>query len=291
MRRARACRAAHGEGPLEHHGLVSAANLLHDAPACARRWGSDSPPPAGSRARTRVRPVRGYSSSTWIECCCGTGFAPATRRAFPAPGFHARRPRPGVGHRGAHARARDQGTSECLPAPRFASLRGTLGDGAGRFTCPYHAWSYDLGRLLVAREMPDGFDRNDFGLRSLPVRVAEGLIFTTFAAAPLYFAPAALALAKSAGVHGWGNAERDFTHKDSGSRLELCRILQSRTCPKRSRVPNIVEIEHEALAFWEREEVFSKLRSQIAGNSPWSFLDGPSPPTTQWASIMLGAER
>ena len=46
--------------------------------------------------------------------------------------------------------------------------------------------------------------------------------------------------------------------------------------PKKvSSFPKFVEIEHEALAFWEREEVFSKLRNQIAGNSPWSFLDGP----------------
>jgi Rieske 2Fe-2S family protein len=79
---------------------------------------------------------------------------------------------------------------------------------AGRFTCPYHAWSYDLhGRLVVAREMAEPFDREDFGLKRLPVRVAEGLIFTTFAAAPLDFAAAERALAQSAGVHGWGRAK------------------------------------------------------------------------------------
>src|ERR1700722_957009 len=51
---------------------------------------------------------------------------------------------------------------------------------AGRFTCPYHAWTYDLdGHLLVARHMPESFRRADMGLKSLPVRVVEGLIFTT----------------------------------------------------------------------------------------------------------------
>jgi Rieske 2Fe-2S family protein len=74
---------------------------------------------------------------------------------------------------------------------------------AGRLTCPYHAWTYDLeGRLLVARQMPESFDRNDFGLRSLPVRVVEGLVFTTFAREPLDFASAESALTGSAGVHG-----------------------------------------------------------------------------------------
>jgi Rieske 2Fe-2S family protein len=87
---------------------------------------------------------------------------------------------------------------------------------AGRFTCPYHAWSYDLsGRLLVAREMAEPFDRDRFGLKSLPVRVAEGLIFTTFAAAPLDFAPAERALAQSAGVHGWARAK--VAHRETYS--------------------------------------------------------------------------
>jgi Rieske 2Fe-2S family protein len=79
---------------------------------------------------------------------------------------------------------------------------------AGRLTCPYHAWTYDLhGRLMVAREMSETFERNDFGLKSLPVRVVAGLIFVTFAAAPLDFAPAQLALECTAGVHGWARAK------------------------------------------------------------------------------------
>jgi len=85
---------------------------------------------------------------------------------------------------------------------------------AGRFTCPYHAWSYDLsGRLLQAREMADSFDRERYGLKTLPVRVAAGLVFVTFAAEPLDFAPAAQALARSAGVHGW--AEAKVAHRET----------------------------------------------------------------------------
>lgn len=79
---------------------------------------------------------------------------------------------------------------------------------AGLLTCPYHAWSYDLnGRLVAARQMGPGFDRDALGLKTLNVRVIEGLIFTTFAEHPLDFAPAAAALANAAGVHGWGRAK------------------------------------------------------------------------------------
>lgn len=79
---------------------------------------------------------------------------------------------------------------------------------AGRFTCPYHAWSYDLeGNLLAAREMPADFSRAELGLKVLPVKVVEGLVFTTFAAEPLGFEEASQAIANTAGVYGWAKAK------------------------------------------------------------------------------------
>jgi Rieske 2Fe-2S family protein len=79
---------------------------------------------------------------------------------------------------------------------------------SARLTCPYHAWTYDLdGHLLVARQMGDEFRRADMGLKSLPVRVVEGLIFTTFAERPLDFTGAEEALTRSAGVYGWAGAK------------------------------------------------------------------------------------
>jgi phenylpropionate dioxygenase-like ring-hydroxylating dioxygenase large terminal subunit len=78
---------------------------------------------------------------------------------------------------------------------------------SSRLTCPYHAWSYDLdGQLLTARQMPDSFRRTDHALMSLPVRIIEGLIFTTFAKVPLDLDGVAESLARSAGVHGWAGA-------------------------------------------------------------------------------------
>jgi phenylpropionate dioxygenase-like ring-hydroxylating dioxygenase large terminal subunit len=83
----------------------------------------------------------------------------------------------------------------------------------GRLTCPYHAWSYDLeGRLLAARHMPESFDRSAHGLRSLPVRVMNGLVFISFAENPLELDTAADALARSAAVHGW--AEAKVAHRE-----------------------------------------------------------------------------
>jgi phenylpropionate dioxygenase-like ring-hydroxylating dioxygenase large terminal subunit len=79
---------------------------------------------------------------------------------------------------------------------------------SGRLICPYHAWTYGLdGQLLAARQMPPSFRPGEVSLRTLPVRVVEGLIFTTFAARPLDFAAAELALRLSAGVYGWGRAK------------------------------------------------------------------------------------
>jgi phenylpropionate dioxygenase-like ring-hydroxylating dioxygenase large terminal subunit len=79
---------------------------------------------------------------------------------------------------------------------------------SARLTCPYHAWTYDLdGNLLAARQMPESFRRADMGLKTLPVRIMEGLIFTTFAKEPLDLGAAAQALAASAGIHGWAAAK------------------------------------------------------------------------------------
>ena len=78
----------------------------------------------------------------------------------------------------------------------------------GGFTCPYHAWSYGMdGRLRAAREMPESFKRDESGLKTLQLRVLEGLIFISFAAAPPALDDAARALANTAGTHGWANAK------------------------------------------------------------------------------------
>ncbi|MCF7808446.1 MAG: isoleucine--tRNA ligase [Candidatus Marinimicrobia bacterium] len=38
---------------------------------------------------------------------------------------------------------------------------------------------------------------------------------------------------------------------------------------------SFIDLEHDMLGFWEKEDIFNKLRKQNAGNDHWSFLDGP----------------
>jgi len=53
---------------------------------------------------------------------------------------------------------------------------------AAVFSCPYHAWTYDLeGKLLSMREMGDDFDRDAHGLLPAQVKIYQGLIFVCLA--------------------------------------------------------------------------------------------------------------
>ncbi len=49
---------------------------------------------------------------------------------------------------------------------------------APRLMCPYHIWTYGLdGRLLAARNMPDGFDKAEHGLIPVAIENVGGLLF------------------------------------------------------------------------------------------------------------------
>jgi Rieske 2Fe-2S family protein len=62
----------------------------------------------------------------------------------------------------------------------------TAGKGSNpRFTCPYHQWSYGLdGKLLAARNMPDGFAKADHGLKPVALENLGGLLFICLADNP-----------------------------------------------------------------------------------------------------------
>ena len=56
---------------------------------------------------------------------------------------------------------------------------------AKEFSCPYHGWKYGLdGSLVAARDMPDGFDKSEYGLRPTSFDVVHGLMLVCFTDAP-----------------------------------------------------------------------------------------------------------
>lgn len=75
-------------------------------------------------------------------------------------------------------------------------------EGTARtLTCPYHGWVYDLeGRLIHAKNMPEGFDPAAWPLHHCQVRVWEGMIFINLGraddAATMPFEPLAENLGK-----------------------------------------------------------------------------------------------
>ncbi len=76
------------------------------------------------------------------------------------------------------------------------------------FVCPYHAWSYGLdGGLRAARHMPEDFDTSTHGLKHLHLRVIEGLVFVSFAEAPLGLTQVEQTLRSGYGPYGWAQAK------------------------------------------------------------------------------------
>jgi phenylpropionate dioxygenase-like ring-hydroxylating dioxygenase large terminal subunit len=77
-----------------------------------------------------------------------------------------------------------------------------------RFVCPYHAWVYRTdGSLAQARMMPEDFDLAGHGLRALPVRVVDGLIFVSLTEDPLGLDQVEEMLHGTIGPLGWADAQ------------------------------------------------------------------------------------
>jgi Rieske 2Fe-2S family protein len=56
---------------------------------------------------------------------------------------------------------------------------------APKLVCPYHQWVFEKdGTLFKARLMPDDFDKSEYGLHPVQVRVADGFIFISLADNP-----------------------------------------------------------------------------------------------------------
>lgn len=50
-----------------------------------------------------------------------------------------------------------------------------------KFECPYHGWTYDLdGKLIAARSMQGGFNKEEYGLHPVSLKLLGGLVFVCF---------------------------------------------------------------------------------------------------------------
>ena len=142
---------------------------------------------------------------------------------------------------------------------------------SARLVCPYHQWTYDLdGGLVFARQMGEGFDASQFGLKPVACESVGGYIFICLAKEPPdfagfravmgpYFAPLGLTDAKV--VHEstivekgnwklvWEN-NRECYHC-SGSHPELCK-----TFPETPTFTDLraVEDDPELGDLWARSE-------------------------------------
>ena len=54
-----------------------------------------------------------------------------------------------------------------------------------KFECPYHGWTYDLdGKLIAARSMQGGFNKEEYGLHPVSLKLLGGLVFVCFCDVP-----------------------------------------------------------------------------------------------------------
>jgi len=78
----------------------------------------------------------------------------------------------------------------------------------GYLVCPYHAWTYNLdGSLQNARMMPESFDSASHGLKQIPLRIIEGLVFLSLVEQPLGLSQVEEMLHLTAGRFGWAQAK------------------------------------------------------------------------------------
>jgi phenylpropionate dioxygenase-like ring-hydroxylating dioxygenase large terminal subunit len=96
---------------------------------------------------------------------------------------------------------------------RGSRICSEQGGSAKFLVCPYHGWTYGLdGALLAARHMAADFDAATHGLKPVHLRVIEGLVFVSFAKAPLGLENVETTLRDCFGPYGW--AEARVAHRE-----------------------------------------------------------------------------
>lgn len=181
-----------------------------------------------------------------------------------------------------------------------------------RFICPYHAWSYGLdGRLVAARQMPEGFDKQGSGLRRCPVEVVKGLIFVYLGDAPaLDFELVRHAIAPFVELQGIADAKvaaRQTFRTQANWKLVVENFLECYHCvhahPEYCAVNAVVKLiangseraSAEYLDYWERWKA-ARDETSLAHVAVSSSPDGESfdlrrPYAIAHTSMRTGGER
>ena len=187
--------------------------------------------------------------------------------------------------------------------------------------CPYHAWTYHLdGRLRAAREMPIGFEPDEYGLTRLPIEIIGGLIFISFDPDPPQLEPARHALGAMTRSYGWERARvahRQTYHVAANWKLVLENYNECYHCapahpefsvlhalarpnarrlrsPEESRADGEVGIGVPDLEAWPIEpdgrEVVRVMRSGLAQGAQTGSADGlPTAPLMGGQAVSDGA--
>ena len=75
-----------------------------------------------------------------------------------------------------------------------------------KFECPYHGWTYDLdGKLIAARSMQGDFNKEEYGLHPVSLKLLSGLIFVCFCDDPPSLEGAQRALAEPMAMFDFEN--------------------------------------------------------------------------------------
>jgi Rieske 2Fe-2S family protein len=119
---------------------------------------------------------------------------------------------------------RHRGSRVCLKAEGNAKV----------LVCPYHAWAYNLdGSLRSARHMPEGFDRQSYGLKEIALKEVEGLVLISFAEKPIGLDDAEAAIRGAYAPYGWATAKvahRRSYHIEANWKLAVENYLECYHC-------------------------------------------------------------
>src|SRR5438105_1966821 len=167
--------------------------------------------------------------------------------------------------------------------------------------CPYHAWTYGIdGKLRAARHMAEPFDKGQHGLREIPLRVIEGLIFVSFADKPLDLAKVEEVLRRGYGTYGWADAK--VAHRrtypiEANWKLAAENYVECYHCapshPEYARLhaneqprPKVAELNAQM------RERTKALGLVIAENDRWALLAAPGEEAVYCgrSSLLRGAE-